>query len=504
MSMFIPQIEFPELFFGFVAPIGADHECAIRAFRSCLERFGYEVVPVKVSDIFQVLKQHVPPARPLKTSPIEERYRSYIAYGDQLRHEFFDDSFLAATAVTRIIAKRPARNPANAYSRTAYLLHQFKRREEIELLRAIYGEVFFQVSVYSRRGARVDNLARKFASNSANVGAFRSAAEELVQMDESEANDHGQEVGKIFHDADFIVNLDQYEPNAEQQIERFCELLFSSNRLSPSRMEHGMFLARAAALRSIDLSRQVGACVLDERGQVACLGANEVPKASGGTYWTEGPFDDRDYRRGFDSNEHRKKAILSEILRAIGSEEKVDDVLQNPKIKESRLMDALEYSRVIHAEMNAICDAARSGISLQGAILHCTTFPCHMCAKHIIASGLSKVVFLEPYPKSLASELHGDALEIEGADRGQYRDFPAVEFLHFFGVTPRRYRELFERKKRKTEAGEFLDYRDGRRRPLLAIKSPIYTQPESIVLDAVKSKFLEKLQVDETILDEAP
>ena len=83
-------------------------------------------------------------------------------------------------------------------------------------------------------------------------------------------------------------------------------------------------------------------------------------------------------------------------------------------------MDALEYGRTIHAEMSAISDAARLGRALKGTILFCTTFPCHMCAKHIVAAGISEVIYLEPYPKSLAGELHGDSVEIEGQSRGEF------------------------------------------------------------------------------------
>ena len=276
--------------------------------------------------------------------------------------------------------------------------------------------------------------------------------------------------------------------------------MYGSNSLSPTRMEHGVFLAKGAALRSLDLSRQVGACILNRTGQVIALGANEVPKAGGGTYWTEGPFDDRDYRRKVDSNDQRKRAILLELLTALGSRKNIDEVLLNPKVKNSRLMDALEYSRVIHAEMNAVCDAARAGQSLQDAILYCTTFPCHMCAKHIIAAGVAQVVFLEPYPKSLAAELNSDSLQIEGADRGPYQTFPAVQFLHFFGVTPRRYRELFERARRKDDEGQFLEYVHNPKRPIVDIKSPTYAQSESIVLRSVKRIFLDKLDVDDSIL----
>lgn len=407
-------------------------------------------------------------------------------------------------SVVRVVAKRQSqrRSATDLYTNTVYLLHQFKRPEEIALLRAVYGEVFFQVSVYSRRGARVENLARKFAAahSSTNINANRAPAEDLVQTDEHETDSHGQQVGKIFHDADFIISLDQRAPTPEQQIDRFCELIFSSNTISPTKSEHGMFLAKGAALRSVDLSRQVGACILDPNGQIICLGANEVPKATGGTYWTDGAYDDRDYVRGCDANDVRKREILTELLGALGHQGKIDDVLSNPAVKNSQLMDALEYSRVVHAEMNAICDAARVGHSLQDATLFCTTFPCHMCAKQIVAAGIARVIFLEPYPKSLASELHSDALQIEGGERRHHSEFPAVQFLHFFGVTPRRYRELFERRRRKDLEGKLQPYRDDEREPLVDIKSPLYTQPELVVLDAVKNKFLDKIQVDETIL----
>lgn len=50
----------------------------------------------------------------------------------------------------------------------------------------------------------------------------------------------------------------------------------------------------------------------------------------------------------------------------------------------------------VHAEMAAISTAARLGLSLAGSSLYCTTFPCHNCSKHIVATGVSEVFYLEP------------------------------------------------------------------------------------------------------------
>jgi len=208
------------------------------------------------------------------------------------------------------------------------------------------------------------------------------------------------------------------------------------------------------------------------------------------------------FERGVDPNVLRKREILAEILRALDHKEKLEDVLKNPAVRDSQFMDALEYSRVIHAEMNALSDAARLGRPLQDAVLYCTTFPCHMCAKHIIASGLSTVVFLEPYPKSLAPQLHGDSLQVEGCDRGKYTHFPSVDFLHFYGVTPRRYQELFQRGRRKDGEGHFVEYRANKREPYIDVKSPHYKVQESVVLDTLERMYKSKL-VDLAVLEAA-
>jgi tRNA(Arg) A34 adenosine deaminase TadA len=165
--------------------------------------------------------------------------------------------------------------------------------------------------------------------------------------------------------------------------------------------------------------------------------------------------------------------------------------LKSPKVQSSQFMDALEYGRIIHAEMSAICDAARLGRALAGTTLYTTTFPCHMCAKHVVAAGITNVTFLEPYPKSLTANLHGDAVRIGGADRGRYQQYPAVNFAHFHGVSHRRYRELFERSRRKDDDGKFVEWsnalvEDGKTYPrsIVDLKFPFYLQLERTIIEA--------------------
>lgn len=119
-----------------------------------------------------------------------------------------------------------------------------------------------------------------------------------------------------------------------------------------------------------------------------------------------------------------------------------------------------------------------------------------MCAKHIVSSGIASVVFLEPYPKSLALELHSDSIDIEGTDRGQYDKFPSVRFTHFYGVSPRRYKEIFERSKRKNKSGVFQEWSDGAKRPIIDIKMPIYAELEKRIIKLFVEKYFKLIDAD--------
>jgi hypothetical protein len=86
--------------------------------------------------------------------------------------------------------------------------------------------------------------------------------------------------------------------------------------------------------------------------------------------------------------------------------------------------------------MEAILSCARSGVSPRGGTLFSTTFPCHNCAKHIIAAGISRVVYVEAYAKSRATDLFPDEITLNCAEG-------MVKFEAFVGVGPRRFLDLF-------------------------------------------------------------
>ena len=68
-----------------------------------------------------------------------------------------------------------------------------------------------------------------------------------------------------------------------------------------------------------------------------------------------------------------------------------------------------ELCRGIHAEQNAIIQAAFHGVSIKGAWLFCTNQPCSICAKMIINAGLNKVYYLSGYADEMAMEMFDEA-----------------------------------------------------------------------------------------------
>lgn len=68
-----------------------------------------------------------------------------------------------------------------------------------------------------------------------------------------------------------------------------------------------------------------------------------------------------------------------------------------------------ELCRGLHAEQNAIVQAAVHGVAIAGAELFCTNQPCVVCAKMIVNAGISRVVFSGGYPDQLALEVFGEA-----------------------------------------------------------------------------------------------
>lgn len=279
-------------------------------------------------------------------------------------------------------------------------------------------------------------------------------------------------------------------------LERFVMKLFDEPFITPTRSELGMAHAYVAARRSGSLARSVGAAITTVDGELLAVGTNEVPVAGGGQYWPlydGSSADHRDYRfaaatgtstpegEGQDSNDFLKLGLVQDLIArvlqvlpdAVTSDNKQREVfeqhiydrdgvvarlLDSETVSSSTVFDVIEFSRQVHAEMAAIVSCARRGISTDGAVLYCTTFPCHECSRHIVAAGIGRVVYVEPYPKSRVALLHSDSVTVEhftghpeALESGEHSD-PRVAFEPFMGISPDRHADLFSATRKKTEA----------------------------------------------------
>lgn len=439
---------YPELVFGLIGPAGTDLKQVSDALTLSLRDVGYNLPAnvIRLSELIdQFLDDHIPAA------PEDERIEALMTAGTKIRDLASRGDAVALLAVAEIRRIREEEF-GGAEQRQAYILHSLKHPREIDTLRNIYGRAFFAISVYSPRDDRVTALSKRIErSRAAEAQSYaRSKAEQLVERDESEKDKAlGQNVKDAFPMADLFVDGRATE-TMHRNINRFVELLFGNWRNTPTPDEYAMYHAKSAALRSADLGRQVGAAIAESRDIVA-VGCNEVPRYGGGLYWPGDDPDGRDFQVGADSSYEHREQILAEVLGRL-CDHNLMEQQHRDKARElvsgknahvlagTQLFSLLEFGRAVHAEMAALSHAARRGVAVKGGTLYSTTFPCHICAKHIVAAGITRVVYIEPYPKSKAKELFRDSIIVDPTGPTEGR----VRFEAFVGVAPRQYLELFQ------------------------------------------------------------
>ncbi|MFC5860738.1 anti-phage dCTP deaminase [Acidicapsa dinghuensis] len=418
-----------ELVIGFTYAVGTNYRPVQEFIIEILKQYHYKPNVIRVSDLIGNLSR-----LDLDDKSEVGRVSTLMDAGNSLCRTSGHRDIWALASIVEINKKRGS-NAADQkpLERTAHLIFSLKRPEEVSTLRKVYAAGFFVIGVFATETERLEYLI--------DGNAPKISARELIKRDEDElADDDGQKTSKTFQLADVFVQLKNQAYRAE--LSRFFSLIFSDPYQTPTQHEQAMFLAYASSLRSGQLGRQVGAVITSKTGDVLAVGCNDVPKPGGGLYWP-GQDDNRDHVLGEDTNDKRKAQIIDQLISKLP--ENLEESLAVALRKSFReVLDITEYGRAVHAEMDALLTCARSGVSPQGALLYTTTFPCHNCARHIIAAGIERVIYIEPYAKSKAQELHEDAIVVEEkaekSARGPKRKLP---FTHFVGIGPRRYFDLF-------------------------------------------------------------
>jgi deoxycytidylate deaminase len=445
-----PAFEDAELVFGLVAPVGTDFSAFENVLTRKLGRYHYDVDSVRMS---RLMARFEPTSVSGSGSAEFVRLTQRMHEGSYLRLRSLKGEFLALAAASEILARRKG---GGFRKRTAHVVRSLKHPDEVRALRRIYGPGFFLIGIGVPEEKRRSYLGgdKRCSPDEVEKLLQRDEHEENNDYFDAENNNFGQRTRDTFQLADVFVRSDD-----EGDVERFLDLVLGCPFFTPRKDEHAMFLAYAASLRSGDLSRQVGAVVVSAAGDVVAVGTNDVPRANGGLYWADDSRDGRDMARGHDSNEKQRSSIVEDVLKRVCPEGvDVETWLADGrrKLRGSPLMDITEYGRAVHAEMEAMMACTRNGVSPIGGTLYCTTFPCHNCAKHIVDAGITRVVYVEPYPKSQTKTLFDDSIRLT-AGNGE-----KVAFEAFVGIGPRRFFDLFSlglssgtsTKKRKLSGGD--------------------------------------------------
>lgn len=464
------------LYIALTGPIGSGVSAVAEQLGIILRHLGYkQVFHIKLSEHFDDLLKEVPDAVEIEHSSHGENfydsYRSKQKAGNSIREHFGQPEILASVAIEEIQTKRLEFAEESfkgdgvtevgelqrlaAQEKVAFIIDQLKRPEEVSLLRQVYKELFYLCAVVETRPNRQQNLE--------GAGAREKEAEKLMDIDKRETDSKwGQQVQKTVLEADYFHNNNNIEKvEIRRQLKRFVDLIHGQNGIAPTREEFGMYQAHTASLGSLCLSRQVGAAILDSDGNLLSVGRNDVPKYGGGLYENT-DIQEEDNRcvhygdRVCHNDKH--KAILRDEIKGAVNDILNDDSLTDQVIKaieNSKIKNIVEYSRSIHAEMDAIISLSRKGVKLErGSTLYSTTFPCHMCARHIITSGIQKVIYIEPYEKSLAIDLHDDSI----STKSDYFDSQngrqvKVEVRSFHGTSPRKYQAFFSKTRERKHPG---------------------------------------------------
>lgn len=465
---------------AFIAPTGTEFDVVADVFEAQLHRYDYSCERIRLSAFLAELAG----LDDENQLPLDERTTRLQDAGDELRRATGHSDALAYAAIREIREKRiehhsqeeterGVETDQDKYAETplrrhAYLLWSLKHPDEADTLRKVYGSRFVLISIYRRRAQRFSKYVADVTRSRHETGnekAYYGVATKILERDEIEPdNDFGQNVRNTYPEADFFVDATDRH-TLTTAVARSIDIVFGALFESPTLDEYVMALAHTASLRSAEPGRQVGAAIVDPRGEPIAVGVNEVPRAGGGQYWSSDRYDKRQFQLGGDANEQMKAEIARHIFDALKTAQLIrtdkESAISNDfyaALSTTRVSDLIEFGRAVHAEQAAIAAAARIGVSVQGATMYVTTFPCHLCARLIVAAGLTRVVYLHPYPKSLTAVLHDDSIRTDYGIMERAKE-PAeprrVSCDPFVGVAPKQFLTYFVAPKRKV-GGELM------------------------------------------------
>jgi dCMP deaminase len=267
-----------------------------------------------------------------------------------------------ATYFAEKIAEKVSKN-----SKKNWVIDGIRNPSEADELKRLRG--FYLIGISSSS----DTIAKRILSRK-RKGDLKTKKDILAKLDIEKGKGQpkdGQQVAKCIDISNYLIINEGTKKDLAKKLEHFLGILSGDHR--PTFDEVFMGISYKWAERSTCLRRKVGSVIAKDSQQLTA-GYNGAP-------------------RGL---KHCKE--LGGCLR---------EKLGIPSGQRH------EICRGTHAEQNAITQAAKFGINIEGSTLYCNTHPCTICTKMIINAGIIKVVYDSDYDDPLSKQILGEQKELE-------------------------------------------------------------------------------------------
>lgn len=268
---------------------------------------------------------------------------------------------------------------------------------------------FYLVSINTPNEERLNHLRK----------SHKFSEEQITALDNKEypakLSGHNvfisQNIQKCIEISDIhLNNPDRQEFNNNElssQLFWYVSLILHPGLVTPTSIERGMQLAFSAKLNSGCISRQVGAVVTDSNYSIKAVGWNSTPEGqtpcvlksasellAGGKDQVYSSYERTNEKFQNIMNCTYHKAISSPNLKGRKVSYCFKDIQNKIENEKNQV-----HTRSLHAEENAFLQIAKyGGEPIQGGFLFTTASPCELCSKKAYQLGISKVIYIDPYP----------------------------------------------------------------------------------------------------------
>jgi len=341
-----------------------------------------------------------------------------------------------------------------------FVIEAFRNPYEVEYFRNRYYE-FYLISLFANYEIRKDRKKFSFSRDQ------RDRGEDLATEEY-----YKQNVSECVRLSDIAFNNEDSQSDLYEKLLTYFALIKQPGCFAPEWTETAMHMAYSMSVRSSCICRQVGSVIEGSNGYIVGAGWNDVGAGQIGCGYRHyedfknldesvlisNPPGDEEFRRWLvmygssdgDSFCYKDKYSEYTIRKKLKKIEKDrPEEFKKPGRKEKKYLaqylqkelnvKMMQYCRALHAEENAILQTSVvGGMGLRGSIIYSTTFPCELCAKKIYQAGIKKIIYTEPYPRSISK----DVFFQDGTRKIDFEQFEGVKSQSYF----RLYKSTIDKK----------------------------------------------------------